>query len=852
MKQSFMVDFRNRVRDALERPMQGLVKRFYGDEFLQAESQQNEINKLRAVLKDMIQYPPSADGIPILDVDHIVYAFQEIVTETFRASGMTYGDVDRATPCFANTYMPVIERLISYYHLLPASEYNHHNEVGGLLAHSLEVGLMSLRLAKNKKVKPIGLQDIERLRQPRWEFAAWTVGVMHDCGKIISDINVISLDAKGVIWQPQVHDLYQWARENNVRRYEVVWNNRRIMKGHDIIAPLMIMSMTNEMVKRWLFDPTDDLSAPIIRALSGYHHKSDYLEDCVRSADHLSAERDLKTQYHKLLGKRRSGIEQSIINAIRECRKTRWKKINADSSRLFIVHDEAYIKFPEAIEDIYKTINEMQVNALPIDAKAVLSIMEASAIVIRNHEQSHNSLLLKKDKDGKQIKINVVRLNYVGIAYNTDVAPPSLTDCQLVLSAHGERLEINKSGATQYQEPANNPHKTAFNFDGFIEPEQTLPEDIKQAALGQPNQKQSQPKTQKTTSTGNNTKAKSSNKSNTTSKSTPSQAQTQTKANQQPVSPSQPAPPASNKPRNGTKGIQFKNMPEPQPQEPETTSSPNPATEYSPFDDIGIGFKPDATPPQNGAKQANQQSVSGEDNEQSETTTTPNEVPSQASKNVSQTPPHQSNERETPSETLNDGQQIEIADFNPSSQKKKSASQPNQVSQNNTHHKKKSHGTKNIPADGLAFFALFILQWRNYETPQNVLCCIDRTDQMLLSKDNMIEFLEENGLSDAEQMVNALLQDRHNHFKVATGVKFHGETLRTSRNVVVVVAQMLGVTLQELKRLLGTSSSLGRRNAPAYLDKMRDRLDLTPELKHQILGTDIARINGWAQKGKVE
>ncbi|WP_299021010.1 MobH family relaxase [uncultured Photobacterium sp.] len=453
----------------LKLSLKAVQRAYYGKDFFDAESQQARINELQALVSDMIKYPPSAEGIPLLDEASIGHAFRSVIKETFLSSGMTMGTPDEKFPCFANTYLPVINKLIGYYHLLPASEYHHHNEVGGLISHCLEVGLMSLRLAKNRKVEPIGFQDVERRREPRWQFATWLCGVMHDCGKIISDINVVSMRAEDVIWQPQAETIYEWADKNNVERYHIVWNPHRAHRGHEKIAAIMITSMINGIVKKWLFDPTDDLSAPIVSALQNYNKRDGYIEVCVRTADHLSAERDLKTQFHKLLGKRRSGLEQSLLNAIKDCRKNKWKKVNKPNSRLFVIHDEVYLRYPEAIEDIIKTINSFQVNRVPVDPKAVLSLLESSAIVIRNHEQSNTSVLVFHDESNVQVKVNVVRLNFVGVAYDYSIVPPSLTDCQLLLSSHGETVNIAVNGDVTYTEP-NRQFKTAFNYDGHIEP----------------------------------------------------------------------------------------------------------------------------------------------------------------------------------------------------------------------------------------------------------------------------------------------------------------------------------------------------------------------------------------------
>ncbi len=59
------------------------------------------------------------------------------------------GDIREDAFTFTNLVLKPLIEYIRWIHLLPASENHHHNGIGGLLSHSLEVAMISLKNAGN-------------------------------------------------------------------------------------------------------------------------------------------------------------------------------------------------------------------------------------------------------------------------------------------------------------------------------------------------------------------------------------------------------------------------------------------------------------------------------------------------------------------------------------------------------------------------------------------------------------------------------------------------------------------------------------------------------------------------------
>ncbi|MEE9303683.1 MAG: TraI domain-containing protein [Thiotrichaceae bacterium] len=86
-----------------------------------------------------------------------------------------------------NLYQSFIKSFAELVQQLPASESHHHAFAGGLLQHSLEVGLHALQL-RSGKMLPLGASpEVISEKQELWSYAVLTAAMMHDIGKPLVD-----------------------------------------------------------------------------------------------------------------------------------------------------------------------------------------------------------------------------------------------------------------------------------------------------------------------------------------------------------------------------------------------------------------------------------------------------------------------------------------------------------------------------------------------------------------------------------------------------------------------------------------------------------------------------------------
>lgn len=400
-------------------------------------------------VEDLIKYPPETKGIPVIALEKILSSQYEILRLMHRDSGLQDpreeggGKVDTPTSKelnFDTLYRQVVINLIKYVHLLPASENHHHSDVGGLVRHSLEVALHSMRRAQQQVLPAIGHLDDEQARKPRWQYAAWICGLLHDGGKILYDMRIYDVDS-GKDWNPYLNDLLAWAKENNVKRYRVTWKPEHRHKKHENLTVQILEWVLTPQAKAYLMDNSDDLPIAINHALSHFGSKDGYLQTCLREADSASTEKDIRTQWHEIIGKRRYPLESAIVTAMRRLRDN-WK-VNHPKGHVWIIDDQVYLAWPRTIQLIVQQLQEDKVD-VPVNPTKILEILEERNLVQRMDENANYSLFTAS-MEGVSGSEKVIRLSWPGLLFETMPVPRSVAGV-LRLNNEGKSIEYKADG----------------------------------------------------------------------------------------------------------------------------------------------------------------------------------------------------------------------------------------------------------------------------------------------------------------------------------------------------------------------------------------------------------------------
>lgn len=300
-------------------------------------------------------------------IDEILKDQEELIAYTKRAFGG--GKIDCDTLNFENLFYQVIRNYTAYCYSLPASEGYHHSRKNGLITHSLQVANRSLRQAKNQFLPSVERLDVERKRTGRYYYAAWLCGLLHDAGKIYTDIIVHDAAIRANEWKPLVESFITWMERTNVSEYRVIWRNNRLHKKHDNVSINILQHVLTPAARMYISDCPDDLLSEITDALSGYQHRNGFIHSAVRIADTISTAQDIKVIWDEQLGPRQAALHEKIIKAMIELCGGWIAK-----GDLLALQDEVYLRWPQCIEDVIKKLVEHD-SSIPHQSGTLLKTM---------------------------------------------------------------------------------------------------------------------------------------------------------------------------------------------------------------------------------------------------------------------------------------------------------------------------------------------------------------------------------------------------------------------------------------------------------------------------------------------
>jgi len=263
------------------------------------------------------RYPVRTFGIPVANVEDILLSYKLEVKKLIPAAAIRI-----------NSERPEdIHNLAEYVHLLPASEYHHHHELGGLFYHSLQTahGCLEKARAREGKIprdKKSTNIDVFQVIKPKWIYGAWALGLIHDIGKVIMDITVYEHGKETNVWSPLNESLVAWARRTGVRSYETRMTKDRQHGAHEEVGALLVKEVISKEGIEYIRAGGPMLMNQIYQYMSGKYIDGAFLHQIVKHVDGLETARDINMRWDKHLGESRVNVEKIFISSARGLRNS--------------------------------------------------------------------------------------------------------------------------------------------------------------------------------------------------------------------------------------------------------------------------------------------------------------------------------------------------------------------------------------------------------------------------------------------------------------------------------------------------------------------------------------------------
>ena len=317
-------------------------------------------------LSNIPRYPPFMEGLPVHSPAALLGTQKELT------SGVQQLIANREL--LEAYYEPAMLRLAELVQLLPASQSHHHRGAGGMLRHSLEVGLWTLQQTEGKLIRGVITPQKRRVIEPRWRLAAFLAGICHDLGKLVTDFTVTDR-AGGLKWRPYMQGLHQWADQNKVENYFMHWVDGR-GKNHTNVSSTLIESVVSRKTLDWIGEGSTDVMIWLTESLNNNPGSGNQIHNFVVKADQLSVERDLKSMGAAMAGYEIGvPIERYLADIMRRLVQEGLWRINEPGARVWNIDNTTYLIWPMAGEEIASRTRAEDIAGLPKTGDGILDML---------------------------------------------------------------------------------------------------------------------------------------------------------------------------------------------------------------------------------------------------------------------------------------------------------------------------------------------------------------------------------------------------------------------------------------------------------------------------------------------
>ncbi len=385
------------------------------------------------------RYPPFDKGIPVIDLEKILQAQQELLDRIFRTAGVSRVD-------FELLYMPAVRNLAGHVHLLPATSTTYFRGTGGLFRMSLEIALNSLQSA-NAAVFPTG-GGVERrfYMQPKWTLATFLAGLCSQNYRTVNSMAVLTRDNQQ--WTPLLNPLYQWCSTVKADVYFVRWMEDVHVHGAQASAAYSISQVVPADVLQFLAGDNNQVVPAMTAAIAGVetNMSENPIGRLVAPVITRVIEDDLKrsaTNYgHLVIG---AHLEMHLVDAMRRLvRGGKWIANNVPSGgRLWVGKEGVFIDWPVASTDIANLLTRDSFAGIPKDPDTLADLLvSANLLQINSRGGRYWTIALPGTFEAKE---GLVKLREGEVIFPQGFDFEPYQNIQLTLSPAGAAV-ANKAG----------------------------------------------------------------------------------------------------------------------------------------------------------------------------------------------------------------------------------------------------------------------------------------------------------------------------------------------------------------------------------------------------------------------
>lgn len=367
-------------------------------------------------------YPRKGPAVPAIPPRKIVATQDPLIRELRQASALSFQEFD--------AYMlPAISRFAEFVHLLPASEYDHHSDLGGLFRHGLEVALNACRRSEGKEFALNEVPSVRKFQIFRWRACALLGGMLHDLGKAVIDVGASDVNGQ-LVWNPHVQPLWSWLQEHHVDHYTITWREHRRHREHDAISATALLRILPDETMRWLGEYRGRMAYDaMLMALTGSTDRNNPLIEIIKGADGDSVAMDRAETHKRMASIGEAGSRSNAAQIVRAMRELilqgKWH-VNELGNLVWHTDHGLYMMWPHCAKEAIEHLRAQSIT-ITNEPPLILTMLREAGIlapnVLPNGESYdlHRLQLHVKDRNGSELSLDVTAVKFTNDRVIPDV-----------------------------------------------------------------------------------------------------------------------------------------------------------------------------------------------------------------------------------------------------------------------------------------------------------------------------------------------------------------------------------------------------------------------------------------------
>jgi integrating conjugative element relaxase (TIGR03760 family) len=287
-------------------------------------------------------------------------------------------------------YLKTLTNLAEYVQELPASEAHHHSGRGGLLSHTIETALNSLRIRRGKLLPPNSDAETITKHKDVWTYAVFTAALCHDLGKPITDMDIELFDKKKAKlgqWSP-----FKGAMNtiDDAREYAIKYRRNRIYASHERASALYAHHIVPTVGLEWIAS-NQEVFYSWTNILTGHSEDGGSIGSIIHEADKRSVASNLAGDQIKssvAATTSRKPLHQRILTSLRFQIDEGLLPLNRDGAAGWIVDDKLWLVVKRVLDQVRDSMTQEGQTGIPARNDRIMDELQQYNLLIPNGDKA--------------------------------------------------------------------------------------------------------------------------------------------------------------------------------------------------------------------------------------------------------------------------------------------------------------------------------------------------------------------------------------------------------------------------------------------------------------------------------